>query len=77
MHVCNINSLQVHCLNSVLHWLLNCRPEIGLACSDPRLAVCIGPIFGLDPSEEHRDTQQSSGLEPDTGEQISVNQLCP
>jgi len=72
MHVCNVNSLQVHCLNinRIWHWLLNCSPKIGLACSVPYLAVCIGPsfLFGF---------QRSSCLLPDTGEQESVNQLCP
>ncbi len=43
--MCNMNSLQVHCLNSIWHWLLNWRPEIGLACSDPHLAVSIGLIL--------------------------------
>lgn len=61
VRVCNINSLQVHCLNinSIWHYLLNCRPEIVLACSVPHLAVCIWPSFLF-------GSQRISGLVLDT-----------
>lgn len=61
VRLCNINSLQVYCLNinSIWHCLLNCRPEIVLACSVPHLAVCIWPSFLF-------GSQRISGLVPDT-----------